>query len=316
MKRVILALLGILMVADFCMAQAGDFRQEGMATQNMATGGMTAAHPSLPIGSSARVINTDTNEEIEVIITGRIVPALYRIIDLSPVAASALGIGTGGHVVVTTARPPLPQPVPPPILEPPVVVAVVEPEPEPEPVPVPAPVIVIAEPEPEPELVFVAVAPEPLPPPQPISITIHNYIVVPDNPPMEHRERPIRRYRRPVPNIEPQSLVAIHEEALPAPPQESPAPLNMDLPINGVVVIPGLPDPHSTNVYRLQVGAYSGSGSASLAMRMVESAGFIAVQERHGNLFRVFVDDIPSSNVQSAVQRLAALGFTQVWIRE
>ena len=90
----------------------------------------------------------------------------------------------------------------------------------------------------------------------------------------------------------------------------------MDIPINGVVVIPGLPNPHGGGVYRLQVGAYSGIGSVSMAMRQVESAGFNATQERYGNLFRVMVEGVPSWNVQAAVQRLAAVGFTQIWVKE
>ncbi|MCL2190591.1 MAG: hypothetical protein FWB79_01210 [Treponema sp.] len=327
MKRVLLTLLGILVVAGFCMAQTGDFRQQGMASQVMQTNGMTAAHPSLPIGSNARVISTATNNEIEVTITGRIMPSLDRVIDLSPAAAQALGIVEHGHVIITTASPPLPQPVPPPVQEPPTVVFV---EPEPAPVPVAPVFVVVVEPEPEPKLaepepslvkpepVLVAVIPEPpspLPeaaPPQqqqPIVITIHNYIVVPDNPLEEHRDRYYRNATTPVP--EP------HEEIFHAlPPPQEPLFMSLEPPINGVVVIPGLPDPHNNRVYRLQVGAYSGTGSASLTIRRVESAGFVAAQERYGNLFRVFIDDIPSSNVQSAVQRLAALGFTQVWVRE
>ena len=320
MKRVLLALVGTLLVAGLGMAQVGDFRQQGMASQVMQHDDLTAAHPSLPIGSRARVTNTATNDEIEVIIIGRIMPSIDRIIDLSPVAAQALGIGAGGNVIVATVTPPLPQPLPP-------VVAVAEPPVAPvaEPVVVAAPepvVVVVPEPVAEPEPVAVA-EPEILPvasvtplSQQPISITIHNYIVVPDNAPVERRERPLRQYRGPeaLGALE-QPLVAMQEEDLNGFSPE-PAPLNLDPPINGIVIIPGLPDPHSSKVYRLQVGAYSGTGSASFTMRLVESAGFVAVQERYGNLLRVFVDDVPSRNVQSAVQRLAALGFKQVWVRD
>ncbi|MCL2192047.1 MAG: hypothetical protein FWB78_01460 [Treponema sp.] len=326
MKRIFLALLVTLLVAGVCMAQTV-WEQQGMASQVMQTGGMSAAHPSLPIGSNVRVINTATNDEIEVTITGRIVPAVDRIIDLSPVAAQALGISGSGHVMVTTASPPLPQPIPPPLQEPPVFVFVAEPEPiiiavsEPVIATLPEPVVAAQEPiPPQPVMDF------PLPQ-QPITITIHNYIVVPDNTPAERRERPMRQHRGPraavplppdfQPLIEPVLLVDMFEEdtVLYEPPHEliswSFEPL-----IDGVTLIPGLPDPHTDKMYRLQVGAYSGTGSASITMRAVESAGFIAVQERYGNLFRVFVDEIPSRNVQSAVQRLAALGFTQIWVRE
>jgi len=46
----------------------------------------------------------------------------------------------------------------------------------------------------------------------------------------------------------------------------------------------------------------------------VEAAGFTATQERHGNLLRVIVEGVPTRNVQAAVQRLAAVGFSQIWI--
>jgi len=81
-------------------------------------------------------------------------------------------------------------------------------------------------------------------------------------------------------------------------------------------VIPGLPDPHGNRLHRLQVGSYSGIGSASIAMRQVEAAGFYAAQEQHGGWFRVMAVGVHSSNVQAAVQRLGAMGFTQIWVRE
>ena len=75
MKRVFLALLGLFVIAGLCMAQVrqGNFSQRGMASQEMQTDGLSAAHPSLPIGSKARVTNVSNGKEIEVTITGRIV---------------------------------------------------------------------------------------------------------------------------------------------------------------------------------------------------------------------------------------------------
>jgi len=144
MKRVLLALLGILVITGFCMAQAGTFNQQGMASQEMLIEGFNAAHPSLPIGSRATVTNAITGDEIEVTIVGRIPPSPDRIIDLSPSAALALNIGDGGFVLVVIPGRPLPIPVPP--------LALVEPEPlEP---------VYVAEP---PMLV-----PPPLPPPVPV----------------------------------------------------------------------------------------------------------------------------------------------------
>jgi rare lipoprotein A (peptidoglycan hydrolase) len=75
-----------------------------MATQeitvNSSDDSLTAAHPSLPIGSKASVANIKNSKEIEVTITSRIAPSPTRIIDLSPAAALALDIGLGGPVNV------------------------------------------------------------------------------------------------------------------------------------------------------------------------------------------------------------------------
>jgi len=164
------------------------------------------------------------------------------------------------------------------------------------------------------------VAPEP----KPLNITIHNYVVIPDEPAEERRERPMRQNveaRRTRPVAEEQMHEEVPAVAVPSVPHPVPPPTPplVHLPpvhMDDIVIIPGLPNPHSDRIYRIQVGAYSGLGGASLAVRQVEAAGFIAVQETHGGLFRVFVEGVPSWNVQASVQRLAALGFTHMWIRE
>jgi len=86
--------------------------------------------------------------------------------------------------------------------------------------------------------------------------------------------------------------------------------------VDSVTVVPGLPSPNSNKIYRLQVGSYSGSPGADSAMRRVEAAGFNAVQESHNNRVRVIAVDIPAASVQAAVQRLAAMGFSEIWVRE
>jgi len=84
-------------------------RQQGIATQEM-TGRLFAAHPSLPIGSRAKVTNRAKGKEIEVTITGYIPPSPTRVIDLSPSAALALGfdIGKGGPVIIEVLSMPEP----------------------------------------------------------------------------------------------------------------------------------------------------------------------------------------------------------------
>jgi len=71
----------------------GAFSQHGLATSEFQASGFSASHPSLPIGSRVSVVNNTNGREIEVVISGRIPPSAMRIIDLSPDAASALGLG-------------------------------------------------------------------------------------------------------------------------------------------------------------------------------------------------------------------------------
>jgi len=78
--------------------------QRGMATQEMQTDGLSAAHSNRFIGSKARVTNVANGKEVVVTITGRITPSIDRIIDLSPDAAKALDLGSGGQVIVSPSE--------------------------------------------------------------------------------------------------------------------------------------------------------------------------------------------------------------------
>jgi len=159
MKRVLLALLGILVTAGFCWAQAVE--QTGYVRQELQAGGMMAFHPSLPIGSRATVTNLATGDEIEVTIIrppGAAPLPSGWVIDLSPGAALALNVA-GGETVFVTNRTPLP--VPP-------VIAAAEPEPPP-PLPPPEPVY-IPPPLPPPEPVYVPPPPEPVEVPRPLPV--------------------------------------------------------------------------------------------------------------------------------------------------
>jgi cell division septation protein DedD len=149
MKRASLILLYGLLVSTLCVAQVrlGNFTQRGNATQGIQSGDLTAAHPSIPIGTQVRVTNTSNGKEVIVTITGRIAPSQDRIVDLSRGASTALDISSGGTAPVLLellSSTPTPS---------------TEPEPEPEPVPEPQPEPA-SQPEPAPQ-------PEPKPEPQP-----------------------------------------------------------------------------------------------------------------------------------------------------
>ena len=204
MKKVFAAVLWLLTAA--CWAQSkltDDFIQKGIATQEMGYRGMTAAHPSLPIGSKPMVKNLYNDKEIEVTIAGRIQPSADRIIDLSYEAAEAIGIQTSGAVTLYFAQivqpsqslPLLAQAAPPPEQPPPPV----QPTPPPE-QPAPPPV----QPEPPPE--------QPAPPPvQPAPSATQSVPQVVQSVPQ-------------VVQSVPQVVQSVPPPVQPAPPPEQPAP--------------------------------------------------------------------------------------------
>jgi rare lipoprotein A len=62
--------------------------------------GMTAAHPSLPMGTKAEVTNLENGKKVEVTINDRGPYANGRAIDLSSAAANKLDMKTGGTAKV------------------------------------------------------------------------------------------------------------------------------------------------------------------------------------------------------------------------
>ena len=83
-----------------------------------------------------------------------------------------------------------------------------------------------------------------------------------------------------------------------------------------VQVFPGLPNPSNGRTYNLQVGSFATPDSAALAALQIKNAGFYVSGEFSGGAYRVVVVNIPSAVVYLAVQRLASLGFSQIWVRE
>jgi hypothetical protein len=106
MKRFLLLLIGSLLFNTFAFAQLGERIQRGRATQEMTGEGLRASHFNIPLDSTVKVTNTENQEEIDVIITGRIPASSSRIIDLSLEAYNALRL-TNNTIVMITYSPPL-----------------------------------------------------------------------------------------------------------------------------------------------------------------------------------------------------------------
>jgi rare lipoprotein A len=70
--------------------------------ERMNAGALTAAHPSLPFGTKVRVTNRHTGRSVVVRINDRGPFVKGRVIDLSPAAAKAIGIGGIAQVSLST----------------------------------------------------------------------------------------------------------------------------------------------------------------------------------------------------------------------
>jgi rare lipoprotein A len=188
----------------------------------------------LPIGTLIKVTNTENNKEVTATVTGRISTSVDRIVDLSPAAASAIGVPSDGSVQIILERVnAVPEPV------------IVEAEPEPEPAPPPPPPPVIAD------------APPPPPPPPP-------------------------------------------------PPRAAKGPAR---------IIPRMPDPGSTTIFRVQAGSYLLPLHAREAFDRLVAAGFHPYFERFEDYIRVVIPGVPAAYIPWIAQRLGDLDVTEAWIR-
>ena len=294
MKRIALWFIALCITAGFCLAQTGgfgEFRQHGMATQLLESEGMSAAHHSIPIGSTARVHNLENDLITDVVINQRIPAAIDRIIDLAPAAASALGIPRGGTGLV-------------------LITPISSPGLETEDPPGGAPVYHITinnyvtnarEQEPQ---TSTAINGNELPPQNNAPVRIS----LPTLAPATVAERPQSAV---------QSPVRIHTPTqVQAPTQAAAPPLEPLLPAAEVRIIPGLPNPSNNRIYRLLVGTFMDEGRAHAANQRIQAGGFETVRELVDNGHRVFAVNIPAASVQDAATRLGALGFRQIWVYE
>jgi cell division septation protein DedD len=81
-------------------------------------------------------------------------------------------------------------------------------------------------------------------------------------------------------------------------------------------VTPGMPDPNSNGVYRVQVGSFSNTGLAQQCFNRLKAAGFTPFYEQYGSLYRVVITGIQAADMAGVIRRLEAAGFTDAWIRE
>jgi rare lipoprotein A len=81
-------------------ARDGKFKQTGPALVLPDSPGLSASHPSIPLGTRVKLTSLDTGKFITVTITGRIRASKERIIEISPGAARGIGIDETGEVQI------------------------------------------------------------------------------------------------------------------------------------------------------------------------------------------------------------------------
>jgi rare lipoprotein A len=104
-KRLLAALTTVIIGATF--APTAVVAESGQASWYSSGGGYTAAHKTLPFGTRVRVTNNRNGRSVVVVINDRGPFIRGRIIDLSPAAASAIGIksnGVGSVTIQTVGR--------------------------------------------------------------------------------------------------------------------------------------------------------------------------------------------------------------------
>jgi len=134
--------------------------------------------------------------------------------------------------------------------------------------------------------------PEPPPPPPPPP-------PLPPPPPVEYRYIP----------MPPQIEYIYIQPPMPEPVYVPAVPMQ-------IRVIPGLPDPSSPRIYRIQVGSYAVHNTADMMAQRLRAAGLQAGIEYYNSLKRVFIPGVRAEDAWTIVQMLESLGFAEVWIRE
>jgi rare lipoprotein A len=101
-------------------------------------------------------------------------------------------------------------------------------------------------------------------------------------------------------------------EAPPPPPPPPPRPVVAKGPAR---IIPRMPDPGSTTIFRVQAGSYLLPLHAKEAFDRLVAAGFHPYFERFENYIRVVIPGVPAAYIPWIAQRLGQLDVTEAWIR-
>jgi len=366
MQRIIFLIGCIALVNAPISAQIASFSQRGKATQGITGGGLSIAHPNLPINSQVKVTNTANGKEVEATVVDRIPASNDRIADVSRGVWDALGLSPDTDILLSVSPPPR-QRTSEPVPMPPSGLAGNPPPPAPPaPSPTPSPAPSVAESGPAqgtnpasngdiyitmknimrevirenqtasspstPSTQVITIYP-PYPPYPPQSVVNNNYQSAINDSVPGNTAYPQVTATQPA-YVPPPTQGPAFQAAPPnqgsafqtAPPNQRPAiqaaPSTEDCYTNStppptkLQIIPGLPNPNSREIYRLQVGSFCDPGSANGLESRLRAAGFNVAREYYNSLHRVIITGIPAAMVQSTAQRLDAMGIKQIWVRQ
>ena len=120
--------------------------------------------------------------------------------------------------------------------------------------------------------------------------------------------------------FQPQGVVIPPPASAPSVPVSTPAPMLPSVaPLTSgpsAKIIPQLPNPAGSGIYRVQVGAFRNPVFAQGAYDRLKTAGFSPAFEQHGELYRVVIPGIKASEMVQVAQRLGTAGFAEAWARQ
>ncbi|MDR0598436.1 MAG: hypothetical protein LBG14_08025 [Treponema sp.] len=123
----------------------------------------------------------------------------------------------------------------------------------------------------------------------------------------------------PEPEPPPPAPPPVAEEAPPPPAAvETPPPPPPPRPVTAkgpARIIPRMPEPGSTTIFRVQAGSYLLPLHAKEAFDRLVAAGFHPYFERFENYIRVVIPGVPAAYIPWIAQRLGQLDVTEAWIR-
>jgi cell division septation protein DedD len=77
-----------------------------------------------------------------------------------------------------------------------------------------------------------------------------------------------------------------------------------------------IPDPNSTKLYQIQVGAFKIYSNAQRLFERLTNSSFNPVYEKYQDFTRVIIPGVNAKDISNYLERLKRMGFQEVFIKE